>query len=221
MKLKDLQPKFNGFTVIAVDGENVALLSDKGIPHLSTAKKDGEDYIIGARDEVRANAVFENGDVKLEIPVEAIADSYIARCNQLAEELHAANEAKGALETVVANMQKAENARRKKVVKETIESRFNEIRENNTDCEIADNVCDEIKSDESVEKYAAMETENGEFCGDAAAQKDVDTVCMNAILTANKQRANAQKKKFAWDMAKESNASNDGGADQAIADILK
>ena len=137
MKLKDLQPKFNGFTVLAVDGEKVALLSDKGVPHLSTAKKDGDDYVIGTKDEVKANAVFGNGDSSMEIPVEAITEVLIERCNSLERDLADEKEAKATVEKTLCNMQKSENNRRKKLVKETIKSRLNEIRENNDGCDIS------------------------------------------------------------------------------------
>jgi hypothetical protein len=221
MKLKDLQPRFNGYTVIAVDGEKVALLSDKGVPHLSTAKKDGDDYIIGTKDEVKANAVFGNGNDAMEVSVEAMVEPYIARCNELENDLAKEKEAREAVEKTLCNMQKSENIRRKKLVKETIKSRLNEIRENSEGCDISENACDELMTDEKVSSYAAMETEDGEFCGNAAAKKDVDSICMNALVSANRSRVNAKKSKFTWDLHKGDFEGAEDGVSAAIADILK
>ena len=221
MKLKDLQPKFNGFTVVAVDGERVALLSNKGVPHLSTAKKDGEDYIIGTKDEVRANATFTQGTETFEVPVEALVDPFIARCNELEKELADEKSAKEAVEKTLSTMQKSENARRKKVVTDAIKNRLNEIRESNEGSDISENACDNLLTDEKISAYAEMETENGEFCGDEIARKDVDSICMNSIVSANRSRMNAQKSRFAWELHQNGTADGEDGVSKAIADILK
>lgn len=220
MKLNELQPKFNGFTVVAVDGERVALLSDKGIPHISTATKDGDDYVVGAKTEVKANAVFENGEDRIEIPLESVADAYIARCNALAKELAEANTAKTAVENALSAMQKAEHERRKNAVLSAIESRMNEIR-NNEDVEIPSDACDSLKTEEKVEEYAAMEDKDGNFCGDIAAKKDVSSICMDAILSANKAKMNAQRARYAWDRDVHGDVDSEDGFDTALSDILK
>jgi hypothetical protein len=198
MKLKELQPKFNGFTVVAVDGERVALLSDKGVPHLSTAKKDGDDYIIGTKDEVKANATFQDGENGIVIPVEAITEAYIARCSELEEKLAKATAANSAKDEIITKMQNTEKARRKNAVKEAIKNRLNQINANSED-EIEEDACNTLLTDEKVEEYACMEDKDGNFCGDVAACKDVDSICMNRRIEKNKIKANASKSRFAWE----------------------
>ena len=221
MELKELQPKFNGYTVVAVDGEKVALLSTTGVPHLSTAKKDGDDYVIGEKDEVRANAAFTQGKETFEVPVEAIVAPFIARCNEMEKELTDEREAKGNLEKALGTMQKAENARRKKAVSDAIKNRLNEIRESNESCDISENACDELLTDEKIAAYAEMEKENGDFCGDETAKKDVDSICMNSIVSANRSRMNSKKNRFAWENTPDGYSDGDDGVSKAIADILK
>ena len=220
MRLKDLQPKFNGYTVIAVDGERVALLSDKGVPHLSTAKKDGDDYIIGTKDEVKANATFSDGETSFEISVEAIADPYIARCNELEEKLARANEAKDAVEAMLLKMQSTEKTRRKNAVKDAIKNRLHQINANSED-EIEEDACNALLTDEKVEEYACMEDKDGNFCGDVAACKDVDSICMSRRIEKNRVKANASKSRFAWEAGAEYAPSADDGVDGAFNRLSK
>ena len=215
MKLKELQPKFNGFTVIAVDGERVALLSDKGVPHLSTAKKDGDDYIIGTKDEVKANATFSDGESSMEISVESIADPYIARCNELEAELAKANAANTAKDEIIIKMQNSEKLRRKNAVKDAIKNRLNQINANSED-KIEDDACNTLLTDEKVEEYSCMEDKDGNFCGDVAACKDVDSICMNRRIEKNRVKANASKSRFAWE-AGEHNANS---AEDSVEDLF-
>lgn len=220
MKLKELQPKFNGFTVIAVDGERVALLSDKGVPHLSTAKKDGDDYIIGTKDEVRANATFQDGENGIEVPVEAITEAYIARCNELEEQLAKATAANSAKDEIITKMQNTEKARRKNAVKEAIKNRLNQINANSDD-EIEEDACNALLTDEKVDEYACMEDKDGNFCGDVVACKDVDSICMNRRIEKNKIKANASKSRFAWEADGAGAPNTDDGVDGAFNRLNK
>lgn len=220
MKLKELQPKFNGFTVIAVDGERVALLSDKGVPHLSTAKKDGDDYIIGTKDEVKANATFHDGENGIEVPVEAITEAYITRCSELEEQLAKATAANSAKDEILTKMQNTEKARRKNAVKEAIKNRLNQINANSED-EIEEDACNELLTDEKVEEYSCMEDKDGNFCGDVAACKDVDSICMNRRIEKNRIKANASKSRFAWEADGAGAPNTDDGVDGAFNRLSK
>lgn len=216
MKLKELQPKFNGFTVVAVDGERVALLSDKGVPHLSTAKKDGDDYIIGTKDEVKANATFQDGENGIVIPVEAITEAYIARCSELEAKLAKATAANSAKDEIITKMQNTEKARRKNAVKEAIKNRLNQINANSED-EIEEDACNTLLTDEKVEEYSCMEDKDGNFCGDVAACKDVDSICMNRRIEKNKIKANASKSKFAWEADGAGASNKDDGIEATVS----
>ena len=220
MKLKELQPKFNGFTVIAVDGEKVALLSDKGVPHLSTAKKDGDDYIIGTKDEVRANATFSDGENSFEISVESLVDPYLTRCSELEAQLSKANAANTAKDEIITKMQNTEKARRKNAVKDAIKNRINQINANSDD-KIEEDACNTLLIDEKVDEYACMEDKDGNFCGDVAACKDVDSICMNRRIENNRMKANASKSRFAWEADGAGAPNADDGVDGAFKRLNK
>lgn len=216
MKLKELQPKFNGFTVIAVDGEKVALLSDKGVPHLSTAKKDGDDYIIGTKDEVRANATFSDGENSFDISVEALVDPYLTRCSELEAQLSKANAANTAKDEIITKMQNTEKARRKNAVKDAIKNRINQINANSDD-KIEEDACNTLLTDEKVDEYACMEDKDGNFCGDVAACKDVDSICMNRRIENNRMKANASKSRFAWEADGAGASNKDDGIEATVS----
>lgn len=196
MKITELASKFPGFTVLAVDGKNVALLSDKGTPYLSTAEKDGEEVIVGAKTEIAANASFTSGDTNMTVPVEAITEALNARIFALESSLKDVTDARDTALKTLGDMQKAEKARRMSAVRKAIKDHFKEIREN-AGVDIASDGCDDLLTDEKVEAFAGMEA-GSEFCGEEAACREVDARCMAAILAAKKQVRNNAK--YAWDM---------------------
>jgi hypothetical protein len=55
-----------------------------------------------------------------------------------------------------------------------------------------------------------MEDSDGEFCGDAQARKDVDSLCMDALLKQSEQaKLNAARKKtYAWELGNEEGKGN-------------
>lgn len=195
MKVKDLEKHFPEFTVVAVDGENVALLSDKGMPYMSTAVKDGEDIVIGVKTEVEANTVFVNGETQISVPADAVTEKLYAKINGLEADLEKARTDKEAADKRLEEMKKAEFERRKEAVCEAVKARLYEIKEGNDDVILDEEKCAELTTDERVGEYAKMET-NGHFVGVDMARKDLDAICMDAILAT---RANSQKSRFAWD----------------------
>ena len=117
------------------------------------------------------------------------------------------NASNAALETLTAEnaklneqikaMREAEMERRKNAVKDAIKARLMEISEN---CDIAENECDDLLTDEKVSEYAACE-KDGIFCGEEMAKRDVDARCMAKVLEAQKIKANSEKKLYAWGVA--------------------
>ena len=81
---------------------------------------------------------------------------------------------------------------RKQTVRDAVQSRFSSICET-CKCSFEQRVCDEILTDEKLEWYAEMVDENGLFCGDAAACRDLDTACMDKMM-----QCNAAKYSFEW-----------------------
>ena len=209
MKVKDLENKFPNFTVLAVNGKNVALLSDKGVPYVSTAEKNGEEIAVGLTTEIAVNACFGEGDNKVDVPIEIIMDKFNSKIAEQAKELEKEKAEKSTAMNALEAMQKAEKNRRINAVKEAIKKRLNEIRESNKDVDIADNECDELLADEKLAEYAECEGKDGAFCGEEKACKDVDARCMSKIIEAGKNRQNASKNQFAWKDIKKNGATDE------------
>ena len=201
MKPKDLKNNFKGFKVLAVEGEKVALLSaDKGEAFVSTVVKDNGEIIEGVKNAVNATVVFGEGENEMRIALDAITEEQNAEIAELTAKLKDCQEGKEAVEKSLKAMQDAEKARRRAAVKQAIKEQLEKNRANN-DADIAENECDDLMTDEMVDKYSEME-EDGKFVGEDKARNDVDSRCMAKIREFNEHKANQLKKTYAWEIAK-------------------
>lgn len=217
MKIKELQKHFGGYKVLAVEGEKVALLADNGSLCLSSARKQDGEVIIGAKTEVNASLMLGEGENSLSMPVETLTETLNRRIDALAADLESEKAAKEKAESALLSMQTAEKARRKKLVKDAVLKRLKAINEN-LDEKIEETVCNSILTDERIDAFSAME-ENGEFCGDARACRELDALCMDKVIECNAKKANAAKKHFAWNDAADENDET-GGVLQSLTAIL-
>lgn len=210
MKLKDLKNgKFNGFRVVGVDGEKVALLSlDKNDAFVSTAVQDNGEIVEGVKTAVNATVVFGEGENEVKVALDAVIEDLTAENAELKAELNSVKEGKEAVEKSLKTMQDAEMARRKEAVKNAVREQLAKNRENSL-ADIADNECDDLLTDEKVAKYSEME-EDGKFVGDEKARCDVDARCMSIIREQNKAK---MQKAFAWEIPKTNSGKNNGGDD--------
>lgn len=218
MKLKDLKNgKFNGFRVVGVDGEKVALLSlDKNDAYVSTAVQDNGEIVEGVKTAVNATVVFGEGENEVKVALDAVIDDLTTENAGLKAELNSVKESKETVEKSLKTMQDAEMARRKEAVKNAVRDQLEKNREN-SNADIADNECDDLLTDEKVAKYAEME-EDGKFVGDEKARCDVDARCMSKIREQNKAR---MQKTFAWEDHKSNSDTGNGGDDvQSLIDKM-
>lgn len=200
MKIQDIQGKFKGCTVLAVNNGFAAMLDENGSACVASVTEDGENVVCG--ELVKANAVvaFANGaETVAEVPFEAVnsaVKSFAEKISTLEAALNASKEeASNAAETI-AKMQAAEKARRKEAVKQVVKTRLAELISRNEG--IDEHICDDMLTEESLEEYSEM-CKNGEWCGDKAANTEVCARCMNAVDTAAKKKADNAKKVVVWD----------------------
>lgn len=221
LKEKDLAGKFEGFTVLGIDGKNIALLSDDGTTYLSSAEKKGAEIVTDAKVEVAVNAVFGEGEESVSVSLDKIVEPYKKLNAELAQKLEDANNQKDAALASLKIMQDAETERRKEAVKSAIRKRLDEIKENN-DVEIDDSICNDLLKDEKIDEYIGMVDKDGKFCGDERARCDVDARCMEIIIEANRNRVNSAKKSYVWEVMEKESASmeDDQGVGRSIKKIL-
>lgn len=197
MRVKDLEKSFPNSLVLAVDGRNVALLSENGALQFCTADKNGDEIVTGARVDVTANAVITVGEATMEVPVDAITEKLNARIAELTANLEQEKAERQTVTAALDAMQKAEKARREDAVRDAIKSRVAEIVAEN-DGVISADACDDLLTDERISEFAELVDKDGNFCGNKAAREKVDSLCMDKILAAAKARANAAQNKFSW-----------------------
>lgn len=216
MKVKELESKFPNFTVLAVNGKNVALLSDKGVPHISTAEKNGEEIAVGLVTEIAVNASFGEGEEAVSVPVDVITEKLNAENATLKAALQKANDEKTTAMNALEAMQKAEKARRINAVKEAIRKCFDEIKENG-DVDLVGNECDDLITDEKLIEFAQSEDKEGVFNGVETAVKEVKSRCMDKYIQQNNEKKKLQKNNRVWGSPKANSAEEENEIDKLIS----
>lgn len=197
--IKQIEPKFPGYRVLAVCNGYVALCTEEGdFFHSSYTEENGE-IIPGAKVAMDAVCTLGEGDAAVTFDLNAIRADDRAKIADLTEKLNAEElKAKNANETLDA-MKKRENARREKAVRDAIKARFEKVREN-TEAALDETVCATLTTDEKIAEYAKMENAEGEFCGDIQACRDVDALCMDKVIEASEKRRENAAHRFAFDV---------------------
>lgn len=194
MKIKDLNGKFEGFRVLAVDGDKVALLSlDKGDAYVSTAVKDNGEIVEGVKNAANATVVFDDGESKISMALDTVLDKVNAQNAELQNKLNASNEKNEALQAELVKLQNAEKSRRTEAVKNAIKKRLADNKANDG-CEIADDACDDLLTDERVAEFVEMTDKDGKWIGEQRACEIVDSRCMAKNREVSAMKANAQKR---------------------------
>lgn len=219
MKVKDLVAKFPEFTVVGINGKNVALLSAQNVPYVSTAERQGDEVICGAKTEVEAKVVFSNGEIQVDVPLETIVEKNNEVIAALRQELEEEKTARKNADATVDRMIKAEVTRRREEIKRALRGRFGKVNENRT-MKVDESVVEEFMTESRIEEYVELEDCDGKFIGAERACRDLDAACMEHIIEFDKEtaRMNAEKKsRMAWDLG---NAQNDKGEPSAIEAAL-
>lgn len=214
--VEELRDKFPGYTVLAVDGNNVALLSDKG--RMATYSfLDGEnDTVVPERiTGVAVNATFafaENSAI--EISAESLVAVWQAKLNAANAALAAATTDTAKLNEQVKTLQDAEKVRRKVAAKKAITDELAAFNSNRDEADkVSENECDKLLADAEAGKYSEME-ENGEWCGDKCAANDVAAVCARKQMKIDKENAEKAQKTakntYIWETDSQTNGVVDG-----------
>lgn len=197
LRLDDMQKKFPDYTVLGMNGLNVALLSNAGRTYSYTFLED-EDTVIPERiTEIAVNSTFGEGDGAIEVPAETLVEATVAQLNATKTALEKQVAENAELTGRINAMETAETKRRKELVKNAIEEELhsNEIAFNTN---FGNTFCADMLADEQIDVYAKMEDTHG-FCGDTAARCEVNDRCIKEMRkqSAEKVKTNA----FTWNEA--------------------
>lgn len=191
-KIDDLRPLFPAHTVLAVNGQSVALLNEKGHACVYTFR-DNETTVVNEQIvEVAANSVFGEGENAVVVSSDELVGAVQARLDSTKTALEKVTAENADLTAKINAMAEAEKKRREKLVRDAVNSELAENRECfNGEADIDEHLCDDLLTDERVCKYAEMVDNDGNFCGDERARSDVNDRCNKAVREAKK----AQQKK--------------------------
>lgn len=207
-----LAAKFNGYTVLNVNGMTVGLLSENG-RFYSYTFIDGEETVVPER--IRENTVIATigeGESAVSVEGAAIMNPIMAKLNAFATANETLTAEVNRLNGVISSLTEKETKRRINAVKAAIQKRFNEIKDRCA--EVTADKCDELCTDEKLAEYAGME-KDGEFCGEKAACNDVSALYMDDVLASAVK--NNQRKQYAWDDPANVKGNS---ADNGIDDVL-
>ena len=216
-RMKELASKFPDFRLIAANENSVALCSESGDFYRVPYKVENGEIIPDTKLEVNAVVVIGEGEDALSVSLNEFRSGDAAKIAELTEKLNNAElSANNANETLNA-MKKRENTRRVKAVKDAINARFAEICENTNGADLCKDAVDALLAEDQLSCYAIAENADGEFCGDENARRDVDAICMNAVIAAKKKARENEAHRYAFTLPGE----NEGSADPIIALIEK
>lgn len=178
--LDDLRQMFPNYTVLSAKGQTVALRNEKG-RCCSYTFLENEDTVVPERiEEIAVNAVFGEGDDAISVSAEQLVGDVQAQLNSTKTALDKATAENAELTAKINAMTEAERNRRKKAVETAVRQRVKQLKET-SGCDIADNFCDDLLTDEALNEYADRVDKNKAFCGDTDAVKEVNARCMELV----------------------------------------
>ena len=205
-KLADLRELFPKHSVLAVNGQTVALFDEKGRPCTYTFQGDEKTVVTERITEVTVNSVFGEGDGAVSVPVEQLVGTVQVRLDATKAALDKTAKENADLTAKINAMTEAEKKRREKLVRDAVNSELKENRECfKGEADIDEHLCDDLLTDERVCKYAEMVDCDGNFCGDERARADVNDKCNKAVREAKKVQREKKNSHIDWGTIVEGN----------------
>lgn len=210
IRKKELSELFSDYRFITADENSVTLCSAEGDFYRVPYDMDNGKVIPGAKVSVNAVVVIGEGETSVSVPVTDVRGEDLQEIKNLKEKLNKAEEERSTALKTLEDMRKSETERRKEAVKAAIDKRFKEVCEN-CGTDLSAEICDCLKTDEKVSAYAERVDKDGKFCGDADAARDVDALCMDKVLEANREKRARENAKHVY--AFDRNDGEDGASD--------
>lgn len=227
LKVKDLEGKYPGFKVLAVQDENVVLLSEKGEFFLSSAKSENGEIICGSKSEITPVILFANeGGLKIELPVAMITESLQARCAEWKKKYEDEHRTCQTATTTLTAMQAAEKIRRRDEATNAIKARLAQINvDRPEDSKFKEEICANLLTAAAEDRYTELVDADGTFIGASVAAKDVDALCMEEQIKLQAEQAKLRTasatKTYAWEQPSGEPQKPNAGILGAISRVMK
>lgn len=206
---KELAALFPDFRFISATENSVALCSAEGDFYRVPYSVENGQIIPGAKTVVNAVVVLGEGDEAISLPLDDLRNEDKAKIESLTAKLNEAEKKAADAEEKNKTLETRETARRLKSVKDAINARYAEICESTDGAEVCKESVDALLTEGKLASYAAKEDENGEFCGNEIARRDVDAICMEAVISAGKKAKENAAHRYAFDFPANSGESGD------------
>lgn len=217
-QLVKLNERFQGYVVLAASkndetGETVVKLRNDSFDAFTYKMNDTNETVAPERIIPAAMSVSLGDDLAVDASelYDAMSGAN-AKLNSekdsLAKELEAARE-------TIKQMTERENKRRVNAAKEAANKALAAFNANRTVAIDSTAIAEIIKNAEDG-KYTDCEDENGEFCGDAMAERDAYAVCGMADAKERKEKAELNRNTFIWDKG-EKKPVDEGGISALLA----
>ena len=215
---KELAALFPDFRFISATENSVALCSAEGDFYRVPYSVENGQIIPGAKTVVNAVVVLGEGDEAISLPLDDLRNEDKAKIESLTAKLNEAEKKAADAEEKNKTLETRETARRLKSVKDAINARYAEICESTDGAEVCKESVDALLTEGKLASYAAKEDENGEFCGDEIARRDVDAICMEAVISAGKKAKENAAHRYAFDFP--ANSGENGDSIDALIDRM-
>ena len=216
-----LSAKFPGYEIVGLsdDSSQVILMSDNyGLFSYKFSEEYGENVVMEAIAPVKNISVLCGSE---ENPVfadlDAIMKKLADKCSEQETTISNLNSQIETLNAKCEDLENVEHERRIDMVKASIQKALADISESCDNAENAEN-CDNEAADmeANAEQYASME-DNGKFCGDKNAYKDLMSVYGEKVAKARKLAKAKGAAQYAWSR---NDNNSDSQNDDGIAGLL-
>ena len=218
-QLAALAARFEGYTVLAAgekDGKIFVALMTKDGAYQSYVLENAAETIVPERFQSTAlNAVMQFGEETLKMDAQDLTESMQTR---LCAAEKAAEDAKKDLAAATERMnamQTAETARRLSAAKDAAKRTLAEFNANRAQ-KVEESAIAGILSDIDAGAFAACQTKDGAWSGEAEVRKSVFAVCGEAVAKLDAEEAEKHKTMYAWKKF----AGNQSGADDGSLESL-
>ena len=193
MTVKKLQEAIGNDTVLSVNDHAGLVMNASGELYTCEYSITDDSLTVGEAIPVE-KCSFNSGSDVLTVDIEKITNKLNSMLSKAQSDYETEKTARVNAEELIDKMKKTEHNRRIEAVKNAINKRFAEISANR---ELDKEIIEPLYA--KLEDYSKLETEEGEFCGEIEACKDVDTICMGKILEDDKKMCKLKENAFMWD----------------------
>ena len=226
-KMALLQKMFPGHTVLgsSEDGMKVCLLSNDTMApagYVFTDEADKGGVVPERICNMNAKTVFRFGEEEISFDFEQIADGMSAKLISLNADNEEKTKKIAELEAKVKEMEANETARRVSDAKKAVMNRLDVLNKDRDErCAYSKALADEVCAKCEKGRFNETVDENGKWCGDAEAVKELEALCAREQEKMDGAAAKKKNNTVLWNEMRRANGKNEKGGLDDLKEWLK